>query len=335
MFAFFNNQEEPTLTRADKVTTLVLRELAEPRTTRLLIKGDFTRPATEVAAGTPAVLHPLRTASPSPSRLDLANWMFRPANPLTARVIVNRVWQQYFGRGIVEIENDFGTQGSFPSHPRLLDYLALQFSSNHWSLKQLHRSIVSSHAYQQSSLVRADAEQLDPANVLLARQQRLRLDAEIIRDVALAASGLLSSSIGGPPAFPPIPQGVMQQGQVARPWRTSTGADRYRRGLYTFKFRATPAPALNVFDAPDGFSSCTRRMRSNTPLQSLTMLNDPAFVEFAGALNTIIQRDGMETAFRHCTGRQPTSDERSVLSELDSFAAARTLLNLDETITRE
>jgi hypothetical protein len=250
-------------------------------------------------------------------------------------VIANRVWQQYFGRGIVETDNDFGAQGTVPSHPQLLDWLALELIEQKWSLKALHRLIVTSRTYQQSSSDRPELRERDPDNYLLARQQRLRLDAEVVRDVALAASGLLSPKLGGPPVYPPIPDGVMGQGQVKRVWAVSKGADRYRRGLYTFVYRASPPPSLNVFDAPDGFNSCTRRIRSNTPLQALTLMNDSAFVEFAAALEKIIQKDGLEIAFRRCTSRSPSRDELAVLKKLDTLTAARALLNLDETITRE
>ncbi len=174
-----------------------------------------------------------------------------------------------------------------------------------------------------------------PNNYLLARQQRLRLDAEIVRDVALTASGLLSPKLGGPPVYPPIPDGVMGQGQVKRVWAVSKGEDQYRRGLYTFVYRASPPPSLNVFDAPDGFSTCTRRIRSNTPLQALTLMNDSGFFEFATALEKIIEKDGLETAFRRCTARAPKPDELAVLKKLDTLNAARALLNLDETVTRE
>lgn len=316
-------------------TTLVMRERSNPRKTHVLIKGDFTRPADEVTAGTPSVLHPLGDHANTANRLNLARWITSPQNPLTARVIVNRIWQLYFGRGLSEIENDFGLQGSPPSHPELLDWLAVEFIRRGWSLKQMHRLIVTSYAYQQSSNRRPDLQRTDPENYLIARQQRLRLDAEIVRDVALTASGLLSPKMGGHPVYPPIPDGVMNQGQVKRSWNTSRGDDRYRRGIYTFKFRATPPPSLNVFDAPDGVSSCTRRIRSNTPLQALTLMNDPAYFEFATALQKIIQIDGIEIAFRRCTSRKPTSDELSILAKLDTLGAARALLNLDETITRE
>ena len=302
----------------------------------------------------------------------------KPANPLTARVTVNRVWQQYFGRGIVETENDFGTQGISPTHPELLDWLAAEFMEpttgagvlaltsgdaaknsrpktpdlRPWSIKRLHRLIVTSTTYRQSSKARSDLAEKDPTNRLLARQNRLRLDAEIVRDVALAASGRLDPKVGGPSVFPPQPDGVMALGQSRRDWKASDGADRFRRGLYTFFWRATPHPALAVFDAPDAFSTCTRRMRSNTPLQALTLLNDAAFVELAESLARRVVREAPEAgrldhAFRLCVARPPKPAERERLLTLladekrdgDETAAwttiARVLLNLDETITRE
>ena len=314
-------------------TTLVMSERKRPRKTTVLIKGDFTRPAKEVSPGTPALLHTFQSEAAA-NRLDLARWIVRADNPLTARVIVNRVWQVYFGRGLVETENDFGTLGSAPTHPELLDWLSLEFQRGGWSLKKLHRLIVTSQTYQQSSKQRDDLKQVDPQNYLLARQTRLRLEAEIVRDVCLSVSDLLSPKMGGPPVYPPIPAGVMNRGQVNRKWNASKGDDRYRRGIYTFVFRATPPPSLNVFDAPDGFSTCTRRSRSNTPLQALTLLNDSAFMEFARALETRIADIGVEKAFRIATGRRPRADELGVLSKLSPLATARVLLNLDETITR-
>ena len=317
-------------------TTLVMKELPKPRKTTVFIKGDFTRPDEEVTPGTPKVLHAFDAPKDRlPNRLDLAKWIVSPQNPMTARVIVNRVWQQYFGRGIVETENDFGAQGTLPSHPELLDWLATEFMAKKWSLKDLHRLIVTSHTYRQSSVNRPDLIEKDPQNYLLARQTRLRLDAEVVRDVCLSASGLLSPKIGGPPVYPPIPDGVMGQGQVKRVWNVSTGADKYRRGLYTFVYRASPPPSLTVFDAPEGFSTCTRRIRSNTPLQALTLMNDGGFFEFATALEKIIQKDGLEAAFKRCTSRSPKPDELAVLKKLDTLNAARVLLNLDETVTRE
>jgi hypothetical protein len=346
LFSIFTNPSDPLRILADRhkeldtllnqgTTTLVLKELPKPRKTTVFIKGDFTRPADEVTPGVPAVLHPLEAHSEAPTRLDLARWLVSRKNPLTARVIVNRVWQQYFGRGIVETENDFGLQGALPSHPELLDWLAVEFMEKGWSLKELHRTIVSSATYRQSSLNRPDLREKDPNNILLARQNRLRLDAEVVRDVSLKASGLLSAKVGGASVFPPIPDGVMGQGQVKRVWTASKGEDKYRRGLYTFVYRASPPPELTVFDAPEGFNSCTRRIRSNTPLQALTLLNDPGFFEFATALEKLIKTHGLEQAFRRCTGRAPGADEIKVLQRLDTLNQARALLNLDETITRE
>jgi len=316
-------------------TTLVLKELAKPRKTHLLTAGDFTRPAEEVAPGVLATLHAFKPDPGPVNRLDLARWIVAKENPLTARVIANRVWQAYFGRGLVETENDFGSQGTPPSHPELLDWLAVEFVERGWSLKSLHRSIVLTRAYRRDSAVRADLADKDPDNRLLARQTRLRLDAELVRDSALVASGLLTRKVGGPPVFPPIPDGVMSLGQVKRAWNTSQGPDRTRRGLYTFTYRVTPPPAFAVFDAPDGLSTCTRRNRSNTPLQALTLLNDPAFFEAAQAMAGVIAKEGLPAAFRRCTSRAPEPAELAVLGKLDRLSAARALLNLDETITRD
>jgi len=318
----------------------------------------------------PAVLASLVASAAraqSLNRLDLARWIVATNNPLTARVIVNRVWQQYFGKGIVETENDFGTQGSPPSHPELLDWLACELlepaaerPAKRWSLKHLHRLILTSAVYRQSSQARPDLRDIDPNNKLLARQSRLRLDAEIVRDVCLASAGLLSPKMGGPPVNPPQPDGVMTLGQSKHSWKASADEDRYRRGIYTQFYRATPHPALNVFDAPDAFSACTRRIRSNTPLQALTLLNDQQFYELAQALGARVLRDAgesdadrLEYAFRLCLTRRPGPDEAKRLQELivaelrqldgDPKAkqaeawstVARVLLNLDETITRE
>ena len=362
-------------------TTMVMREAAKARRTYLHIKGDFTRDGGDVKAHFPSALHPFKgTADREPNRFDLAQWLVDEANPLTTRVLVNRVWQQYFGKGLVDTENDFGTQGSLPSHPELLDWLAVEFrqpttspqspSPIPYSLKSLHRLIVTSATYRQSSAVRADLLRVDANNKLLARQNRLRLDAEIVRDVGLTASGLLTPTLGGPSVYPPIPENAMALGQRKQPWPTSTGPDRYRRGLYTFFYRATPPPSMNVFDAPDGYSTCTRRIRSNTPLQALALLNDTAYVEFAEGLAARVLKEvpandsaRLEHAFRLCLARKPSATEAGRLGELlkgelaaltdaeakavkapagvepKQFAAwttvARVLLNLDETITRE
>jgi hypothetical protein len=343
-------------------TTMVMRERDTPRNSYVFIKGDFTRHGQDVTPGVPAILPAMMvTQGSSPTRLDLAKWIVSPSNPLTARVIVNRMWQEYFGKGIVETENDFGLQGAAPSHPELLDWLATELMRQKWSLKAMHRLIVTSAAYRQSSHARIDLAETDPNNRLLARQTRLRLDAEIVRDVCLAASGLLNPAIGGPGVNPPQPDGVMTLGQTKRDWKTSSGPDRYRRGMYTFFWRATPHPALAVFDAPDAMAVCTRRVRSDTPLQSLTLLNDQAFFEMAQALAKRVVKEAPEErrvdyAFELCTSRRPSPYEHKRLKQLLTqqleeesadpgnrssalteawTTVSRALLNLDETITRE
>jgi mono/diheme cytochrome c family protein len=332
-------------------TTMVLRERPTPRMTHVHLGGDFLRKGAAVGPGVPAVLPPLR--KDRPNRLDFARWLVDAGNPLTPRVTVNRVWQHYFGTGIVETENDFGTQGTPPSHPELLDWLADEFVRGGWDLKALHRLIVTSAAYRQSSRARPEPATLDPRNRLLARQSRLRLDAEVVRDVALCASGLLTRAVGGPSVYPPQPPGVYQFTQIPRDWKASVRPDRYRRGLYTYRWRSAPHPELVVFDAPDGVQTCTRRNRSNTPLQALTLLNDQGFFEYAQALAGRVLRDGpaddpgrIAFAFRLCLGRSPTARETEVLSRLLRqqqtvtpdiawTSLARALLNLDEFITRE
>jgi hypothetical protein len=320
--------------RKEIPTTLVMKERKEPRATHLLIKGDFTRPAELVTPGTPGVLHPFNAVS-QPSRLDLAHWIVDPANPLTARVLVNRFWQQFFGSGIVTTDNDFGVTGAFPTHPELLDWLAVSWQEEGWSVQRLHRLIVTSRTYRQSSVVREDSRQLDPLNQWWSRQNRLRLDSELVRDALLSASGQLSRKVGGPSVFPPIPDGILNQGQGKQSWKLSQGEDRFRRGLYTFCYRATPAPANSVFDAPDAASTCTRRLRSNTPLQALTLLNDPAHVELAEAMAGRIEREGLADAMRATISRSPDPWEISQLEGMDRWTQARILLNLDEAITRE
>ena len=301
--------------------TLIMRELPAPRETHVLLGGEYLQKGARVSAGTPSFLHPLRSTT-SPNRLDLANWIVDPANPLLARVTVNRIWQEYFGRGLVETENDFGTQGSPPSHPELLDWLATEFVRSGWSQKAIHRLIVNSAVYRQSSAARPDLAEKDPRNVLLARQTRLRLDAEIVRDTALAASGLLVPVIGGPSVFPPQPATAMQASQVKKTWTASTGPDRYRRGMYTFFWRVTPHPELVVFDAPGSMTTCTRRGRSNTPLQALTLMNDTAFHEFAQAFGSRLVREGpsdparrITRAFQLAVARQPQPRELQRLRE--------------------
>jgi hypothetical protein len=314
-------QREPRYT-----TTLIMRELPRPRETYIHLGGEFTRKGAVVQPGVPAVLP--QPPAGATTRLDFAKWLVDPRNPLTARVTVNRIWQEYFGKGIVETENDFGAQGARPSHPALLDWLASEFIRQGWSQKAVHRLIVTSAAYRQSSKQRPELEEADPYNKLLARQNRLRLEAEIIRDSALSASGLLTDTIGGPSVYPPIPEGAMSVTQIAGAWPTATGPDRYRRGVYTFFRRSAAYPGLLVFDAPDATASCTRRVRSDTPLQALTTLNDETFIEFAEGLAARVIKEApaddagrIRYAFMLVLGRAPRPDEEQ---RIQAFLARQT-----------
>ncbi|MDB5313502.1 MAG: Planctomycete cytochrome [Gemmataceae bacterium] len=366
-------------------TTLAVRERPAPRKTFVQLRGDFLRPGDEVRAAFPAVLAAERKLPPARrlTRLDLARWLTAPENPLTARVTVNREWQKFFGRGLVETENDFGIQGAYPTHPDLLDWLAAEFMSpgnpspkkggeqdqapappsfpgkgagglgSPWSLKTLHRLIVTSATYRQVSGYRADLLAKDPRNLLLGRQSRLRLEAEAIRDVSLCASGLFNPKVGGEGVFPPQPKELFAFTQNQRNWVESKGPDRYRRGMYTYIWRQSQHPLLTTFDAADAQTTCTRRNRSNTPLQALHLANDPVFVELAEGLGKRIEKDGpaddsgkVTFAFRVCYARDPSTAETArVLAYLESqrkanpktawSALARVLMNLDEFITRE
>jgi hypothetical protein len=305
-------------------TTLALAARAAPRETHVFKRGDWKRPEALVTPGTPSFLHPFPKGALR-NRLGLAQWLVDKNNPLTARVIVNRVWQQYFGQGLVATPEDFGTRCDLPSHPELLDWLAVEFREKGGSLKHIHRLIVNSAVYRQSSKsappMSERLRQADPNNRLLARFPRLRVEAEIVRDIALGASGLLSLKIGGPSVFPPIPDGAMAVSFRSRSqWETSKGEDGYRRGIYTFWKRSAPYPALSFFDAPNADMSCTRRIRSNTPLQALTTLNDAVFMEAAQALALRVWKEGgagdrskITYAFRLCTGRAPDEFESNRL----------------------
>lgn len=331
-------------------TSMIVAARETPRVTHMRVAGDYTRPGDLVSPGAIAALHPCPPTAKT--RLDLAHWLTARENPLTARVIANRLWMHLFGRGIVETEDDFGMQGTPPTHPELLDWLAVEFMDRDWSVKTLLREMVMSATYRQASTRRHELEEVDPRNLLLARQERIRLDAEIVRDNALAAAGVLNEKIGGRSVFPPQPDGVMTQGQQNRAWNASEGPDRYRRGMYTYFWRATPYPGLTVFDAPDAQAACTRRNRSNTPLQALTLLNDAAFVEMASELAVRLKEapdlpQRIDLAFKRCIARPPADAERAILAKLyeDERAAAgedaackalaRAILNLDEFITRE
>ena len=346
--------------------TLVMQDLPEPRDSYLHVQGDFTRRGEDIAPGTLAVLPPLPEDAPR-NRLGLARWLVSEENPLTPRVTMNRVWQRYFGLGIVETENDFGSQGTLPSHPELLDWLAAEFVRRDWNLKDMHRLILNSSTYRQVSAYRADAAEVDPTNRLLARQNRLRLEAEIIRDASLTAAGLLAPAVGGPSVYPPQPAGAGQFTQVDRKWKADDGPNRFRRGMYTYFIRSAAHPGLVLFDAPNAQESVTRRNRSNTPLQALTLLNDEAQSEFAGALAGRVRDHAadiekrIDFAFEVCLARPPRGDERDRMAEFialmsDEFAtdpsalesageesaadaawtaAARVMINLDEFVTRQ
>jgi hypothetical protein len=361
-------------------TAMAIVQNANPPATHIHIRGDFLRKGDPVEPGTPEVFAAVASFKPrsdKPDRLDLARWLVDPANPLTARVAVNRTWQSLFGKGLVATPNDFGTRGEKPSHPELLDWLAAEFVARGWSQKELIKLIVGSATYRQSSRTRLDLIERDPTNTLLARQNRYRLEAEIVRDLYLAASGLLTPTVGGPSVRPPQPAGVAELTYAgSAKWTDSTGPDRYRRGLYTWFQRTSPYPMLTTFDSPDGVNCTVRRERSNTPLQALTLLNDVAFVECGQALGKRANKESpsadpparIRTAFRLCMAREPSATELDRLTKLyvdlvaacrnnadaaakllgsaapdgvpaDEAAAtvaiARTILNLDEFVTRE
>ncbi len=261
----------------------VMVELEKPRETHRHVRGAYLTKAELVFPGTPASLHAF-PAGLATNRLGFARWLVDTNNPLTARVIMNRFWEQYFGRGIVETVEEFGKQGEPPSHPELLDWLAAEFMRTGWDMKAMHKTIVMSSTYRQTSKVSPELVQRDPNNRLLARGPRVRLEAEMLRDQMLAVSGLLSHKVGGPSVMPPQPNGVWQVVYSGDKWETSKGEDKYRRGLYTFWRRTAPHPAMVSFDAPSREFCVLRRNRSNTPLQALTTLNDPAAIECAQAI---------------------------------------------------
>ena len=360
-------KELPELTRAPTIHKAI-----NTRKSFIHEGGDFRAKGDYVFPGTPACLPPL--PKDATDRLALARWLVSPRHPLTARVTVNRAWQELFGQGLVGTSDDFGVRGERPLHGELLDWLADDFAARGWSLKSLHRRIVTSATYRQSSRARPELLVRDPNNRLLARQSSLRLSAEAVRDAALSVGGLLSSKIGGPSVRPSQPASVTAEGFGESTWVVSPGEDRYRRGLYTWIQRTSPFAQSITFDAPSPSQSCTRRRRSNTPLQALTLLNDPVFFEAAQHLAVRILREGpsdvagrIEFAFGLCMARKPSEQERQRLTAFlvrqssvlrdDSQAAARmfphkmqgvdsteaakwtglgsVLLNLHEFITRD
>ncbi|GIW96174.1 MAG: hypothetical protein KatS3mg110_4215 [Pirellulaceae bacterium] len=320
---------------------MIMREMASPRTTHILIRGQYDKPGDVVQPGVPRVLPPLPADAPL-NRLGLAYWLVSPRQPLTARVTVNRIWQLFFGTGLVKTAEDFGSQGERPSHPELLDWLAVEFqepsaaplgtgSDRRWDVKALVRLIVTSATYRQSSAAPAEAYQQDPENRLLARGPRFRLQAELLRDQALAVSGLLDRRIGGPSVSPYQPPGLWEELMsredgakwTAQTYVQSHGADLYRRSMYTFWKRTSPPPNMTTFDAPDRETCALRRGRTNTPLQALVLMNDPTFVEAARKLAERVLHEGGDSdeqrlayLWHVALACEPTSHELDLLRRL-------------------
>jgi hypothetical protein len=306
------------------VRTPIIRELPpeKRRVTKVHRRGNFLDQGEPVEPSTPSFFPPLPKNAPR-DRLAVARWLMAPENPLTARVAVNRHWAQFFGRGLVETQEDFGAQGQPPSHPELLDWLACEFRDSGWSMKALCRLIVTSATYRQSSGVSPEQFQKDPHNRPLARGPRFRLEAEMIRDSALEASGLLSTKMHGPSVMPHQPEGIWRSTYNTATWTLSAGEDRYRRGLYTFVKRTSPYPALTTFDAPSREVCTVRRIATNTPLQALVTLNDPAYVEAAQSLaRRMVREASAEPADRIGRGlrlalvRDPEPRELEALASL-------------------
>jgi cytochrome c553 len=330
--------------------------------THITIRGDYKSLGIEVQPGTPAVLPPMERKAGEPARLAFARWLVAKDNPLTPRVTVNRAWQELFGRGIVSTSEDLGVTGDKPTHPELLDWLAAEFMEQGWSMKKLHKTIVMSATYRQSSKYRPEAAEKDAANTLLSRQSRLRLPAELIRDTALQVAGILNPEVGGKSVMPYLPKGVGELAYGGSKWKETFGQEAYRRGLYIHYQRTTPYPLLVNFDAPDSNVACSRRRPSNTPLQALNLLNDPVFIEASHAF--AVRATGTWTGtgeriagmFGDALGRPPSETERQALARYvdkqtdvlrgegrsgEALAmgvwsgVARVLFNLDEFINRE
>lgn len=304
----------PPLTRAQ-----AMADLPQKRNTWIHMRGDFRRPGDFVKPGTPQVLPVMKKTGQDPTRLDLAQWLVSPEHPLTSRVTVNRLWQELFGTGLVATSDNVGMRGERPTHPELLDWLATEFPASGWSVKQMLRLMVTSQTYRQSSDARPELAERDPENKLLARQVKLRLSAEGVRDTALATGGLLDRTVGGPSVRPAQPESVIKENSRNK-WKVEEGSARYRRGLYTFIQRLAPFAQFTNFDLPSTATSCARRGRSNTPLQALNLLNDPTFVEAAGGLARRVwkevkgdEADRLEHAFLLALARRPTPDESTRL----------------------
>ncbi|MBD3672181.1 MAG: DUF1553 domain-containing protein [Planctomycetaceae bacterium] len=317
-------ETEKLLNEIEPVTTLVMVEMEENRDTFIMKRGNFLDPGAKVTTETPESLHPAPKNLPK-NRLGLAQWLVDPQNPLVRRVVVNRWWAEIFGEGIVRTPEDFGSQGDAPTHPQLLDWLAVEFLDSGWSMKHVIKAIVMSATYQQSSEVPPELLEADPYNKLLARGPRFRLSAETIRDNALQISGLLSDKMHGPPIYPPQPDNIWRHvGRNAPKYQTDTDEDRYRRGIYVVWRRSAPYPSFVNFDAPDRASCVIQRSRTNTPLQALTLLNDPAYVEIAHAFAKRVLEESpsgdpaeqLKFAFRSCTAREPNERELNLLTKI-------------------
>ena len=350
-YAFFNNADDASV-KVSGGEASILRPAR--RITQVHLRGNFLSPGVEVQPQTPAFLPALRSRGELPDRLDLARWIVDPQHPLTARVQVNHFWQHLFGTGLVATPENFGRNGQRPTHPELLDWLAAEFIDMKWSRKALIRTIVMSATDRQASTYRPELAERDPANTLWARQNRQPLEAEIVRDSALAVSGLLRPELGGPSIQPVLPKGLAVLGELKNERFQEQRGDRHRRGLYIHMQRTFQYPMLAAFDAPDGNQPCPRRDRSNTPIQALTLLNDPAFVECSQALGQRLMKVSgdrehrLRQAFSLCLGRAASDAELTVLRELLTelerqkqkeeavwAGVARAVMNLDEFVTRE
>lgn len=359
MFAFFNAAEERDVDLGGGITAYSFGKRADIPKTFVHVRGDFLRRGDEVQPAMLTALRPAGSTAAAPAsspltRLDLAQWLVSPENPLTARVAVNQVWLHLFGRGIVSTTEDFGVRGEAPSHPGLLDWLATEFQRVGWSRKAMIRLIVNSATYRQSSRARPERMERDPDNHDLARQNRIRLESEILRDASLAVGGQLNLALGGPGFRPRMPEDMRWLGTAgAWTWTDSSGPVLWRRSLYSYAQRTVPHPLLATFDSANPNEACTRRERSNTPLQALTLMNNEVFVQAARALASELERtcpgDSLaqaSEAFRICLGRAPSRVEQQRLVKLMAslsavprterlFVLSQTVLSLDEFQTRE
>jgi len=335
------SETDKLLKEIEPVTTLVMVEMEEDRDTFIMKRGNFLDPGATVTTDTPEVLHDAPPNTPK-TRLGLANWLVAPENPLVRRVVVNRWWAEIFGTGIVSTPEDFGSQGERPTHPQLLDWLAVEFLESGWSMKHVIKQIVMSATYQQDSTITPELLEADPYNKLLARGPRFRMTAETIRDNALQISGLLSDKMEGPPIYPPQPDNIWRHvGRNAPKYKTDTNEDRYRRGIYVVWRRSAPYPSFVTFDAPDRASCVIQRSRTNTPLQALTLMNDPAYVEIGHAFAERVLDKApsgdpaaqLAYAFRSCTAREPNKKDLNILTQI-YYDEKKRLSNDEKTLNQ-